>query len=370
MTTDAADGVWAYTAALARELSRRGIHVSLVTLGPPPRPDQLDALQWSNVEVTSTDLAAEWLDPEGADFARARRALGALERHMRPDIVHLNSYREASARWGSPVLVTAHACARSWWHACRGREPSDPRWQEYIANVGLGLLAADLWAAPSVAFRDTIETLYAPPTRGRVVWSGIGEMPEPAEKEPFILAAGQWWDEAKNAGALLTVARDLAWPVRLAGSLEAPETAGRVRNRPCPIETLGELSRAELQAQMQRAAVFAAPALYESFGLTVLQAAASGCALVLADIPVFRELWRGAALFVEPRDQAAVRSAFDRMCGDARLRVRMQRAARRRAQRYSLAETANDYCKIYARMLAIDPEPRTPVARLAAGALC
>ena len=34
---------------------------------------------------------------------------------------------------------------------------------------------------------------------------------------------------------------------------------------------------------MQRAEVFVSPAVYEPFGLTVLEAAAAGCALVLAD---------------------------------------------------------------------------------------
>jgi glycosyltransferase involved in cell wall biosynthesis len=358
MTTDAVGGVWIYAVALARELCRRGTHVTLVTLGPPPRADQLEALRWTDIAVTSTDLAPEWMDPEGKDFARGCRTLSTLERRIKPDLVHLNSYREACARWASPVLVMAHSCKRSWWHACRGREPAEPHWQEYVANVGLGLVAADCWGAPSVAFRDSIEMLYAPPTPGRVIWNGIDDFPKPAGKEPYILVAGRLWDEAKNAAALLTVARDLDWPVRVAGSLEAPEAAGRVRAEGCPVEALGELSRSDLLAQMQHAAVFAAPAVYEPFGLTVLEAAAAGCALVLADIPTFRELWRGAALFVEPRDQSAFSTAINRLCREPRLRGWMQRAARRRALRYTLSAMADDYCKLYARMLAVEPELR------------
>ena len=51
---------------------------------------------------------------------------------------------------------------------------------------------------------------------------------------------------------------------------------------------------------MARTAVFVSPALYEPFGLAVLEAAQAGCALVLSDIPTFRELWDGVALFVAP----------------------------------------------------------------------
>ena len=53
---------------------------------------------------------------------------------------------------------------------------------------------------------------------------------------------------------------------------------------------------------MRRSAIFAAPSRYEPFGLAVVEAAISGAALVLADIPTFRELWSDAALFVSPDD--------------------------------------------------------------------
>jgi hypothetical protein len=38
----------------------------------------------------------------------------------------------------------------------------------------------------------------------------------------------------------------------------------------------------------------------EPFGLAVLEAAQAGCPLVLSDLPGFRELWDGAALFRRP----------------------------------------------------------------------
>ena len=63
---------------------------------------------------------------------------------------------------------------------------------------------------------------------------------------------------------------------------------------------LGELDEAALQARYAGTAVFASPARYEPFGLGVLEAAQSGMALVLSDIPTFRELWDGAARFVAP----------------------------------------------------------------------
>ena len=49
---------------------------------------------------------------------------------------------------------------------------------------------------------------------------------------------------------------------------------------------------------MGRAAIYALPARYEPFGLSILEAALSGCALVIGDIPSLREIWADAALFV------------------------------------------------------------------------
>ena len=58
----------------------------------------------------------------------------------------------------------------------------------------------------------------------------------------------------------------------------------------------------ELVRSYGDASIFALPARYEPFGLSILEAALSGCALVLGDLPSLRELWTGAAMFVPPDD--------------------------------------------------------------------
>ena len=62
------------------------------------------------------------------------------------------------------------------------------------------------------------------------------------------------------------------------------------------------MPRGEVDDWFSRATVYAAPSLYEPFGLAPLQAALHGCALVLSDIGSFRELWDGCAEFVPPGD--------------------------------------------------------------------
>jgi glycosyltransferase involved in cell wall biosynthesis len=350
ITTDAVGGVWVYASTLAAALARRGCRVLLVSMGPSPRRDQLQAVSGiPGLQVEITDYALEWMDPEGADADRALYGLAKLARAFGPDVVHLNSYREACADWGAPVLVVAHSCVRSWWRACHGGEPGEPRWQTYMRNVEAGLAAADAWAAPTAAFRDRIAALYAPPSSGLVIRNGFDPVPTEGPKEPFILAAGRLWDDAKNIAVLGGGAEDLPWPIQVAGSDRSGHNVATLGGN---LQMLGELSRHDLLTRMQQAAIFVSPALYEPFGLTVVEAAACGCALVLSDIPTFRELWDGAALFADPRSPTALHAALRRLVEDAELRGSLRRAARERAQLYPLTATVDGYRAAYDRLQA------------------
>jgi glycosyltransferase involved in cell wall biosynthesis len=84
----------------------------------------------------------------------------------------------------------------------------------------------------------------------------------------------------------------------------------------------------------------------------VLEAARAGCALVLSDIPTFRELWNGAALFVSPHNPDALFFALERVCRDDALRASLAQRAAARARRYSIERTADKYLAAYETMLA------------------
>src|SRR5215210_3904787 len=173
LTTDAVGGVWVFSSLLAAGLADAGCEVLVVTLGPAPSQQQLGALAGKSINVRITDVALEWTDPEGTDFKRGCRQLEQIEREFSPDVVHLNSFREAAGDWTAPVLVGAHSCVRSWWQACRGGDPDEPRWRAYIEKVRAGLNAADAWVAPTAAFRDSFQALYRPAVIGYVVWNGV-----------------------------------------------------------------------------------------------------------------------------------------------------------------------------------------------------
>ncbi len=357
MTTDAVGGVWVYASALARALCAAGNQVLLVVMGPAPRPEQIWPLRCvRGLTVRLTDLALEWIDPDGADLDRARTQLLRLAAQFRPDVVHLNSFREGSFAWPARVLIVAHSCVHTWWRACRGTAPDERRWHVYTERVAAGLSAVDAWVAPTAAFLQQITTTYQPPIEGRVIRNGLTIRPAVMSgKQPVILAAGRLWDEAKNLRALTSVAPALPWPVHVAGPLRGPDGPVTEAASAC-VRLLGDLSNADLIDEMGRAAIFAAPSLYEPFGLGALEAAASGCALVLADLPGFHELWGDAALFVDPRDHDLLRAALQKLCHGSRLRHRLQAAARARSHFYSQTAMVRAYQRLYGELTAAPVE--------------
>src|SRR5207244_3630962 len=99
------------------------------------------------------------------------------------------------------------------------------------------------------------------------------------------------------------------------------------------------------------AAIYALPARYEPFGLSALEAALAGCALVLGDIPSLRELWDGAARFVPPDDAGALREALRELICDPQLRAGLGIKARRAAEQYTPRKMAGEYLKVYSGMM-------------------
>jgi glycosyltransferase involved in cell wall biosynthesis len=80
---------------------------------------------------------------------------------------------------------------------------------------------------------------------------------------------------------------------------------------------------------------------YEGFGLPALEAAARGLPLVVARAPALGEVFRDAALLVDPRDETAISAALDRVLSDEVLRSGLVRAGRALAARHSWADTAS-----------------------------
>jgi alpha-1,3-rhamnosyl/mannosyltransferase len=79
---------------------------------------------------------------------------------------------------------------------------------------------------------------------------------------------------------------------------------------------------------------------YEGFGLPAPEAAARGLPLVVGRAPSLGEIFKDAALVVDPRDEEAVAQALDRVLRDGATRAALVAAGRALAARHSWSETA------------------------------
>jgi glycosyltransferase involved in cell wall biosynthesis len=207
--------------------------------------------------------------------------------------------------------------------------------------------------APSAAFAAATARCYALPAPPRVVHNGrshpISVPPRPMRlPADFAFTTGRLWDEGKNARVLEEVAARLPLPFLAAGPLAGPNGA---RFAPHRLQCLGQLDPVEIAACLSARPIFVSLARYEPFGLSVLEAAQAGCALVLSDIAGFREIWGDAAIFVAPDDAAGAAAAAARLAADPALRDRAGRAARARAARYGAASMTEGMAGLYGEML-------------------
>jgi glycosyltransferase involved in cell wall biosynthesis len=110
---------------------------------------------------------------------------------------------------------------------------------------------------------------------------------------------------------------------------------------------LGELRPEVLADWMGRASIYALPARYEPFGLSVLEAALCDAVLVLGDVPSLREIWRDAAVYVPPRRPDLLGVAIDSLADDPFRRRAMAAAARSRALQLTPERMAAGYYALY-----------------------
>jgi glycogen(starch) synthase len=353
MTTDTVGGVWTYSLELCNGLAHHGIEVVLATLGPLPVSGQREQVaQLENVTLVSADYRLEWMNEGDQDIASSGEWLLDIAAQHSVDLVHLNGYAHAAFAWDVPVIVVAHSCVMSWWRAVHQNSAPDAQWDSYRENVIAGLRHADLVVAPTRAFLDELRGLYHVKFKSRVIHNARAAdnfiVDREHERLPIVFACGRLWDPAKRLRLLDDAAAELPWQVFVAGNATSPD-GETTRTRGTTM--LGPLSTEAIATWMQRATIFVHPACYEPFGLAVLEAALAGCVLVLSDIPTLRELWEGAAVFVDAADADVLRKTLNELIEHPLRRTRLARAARARAVQFSPAAMTTEYADVYRGLL-------------------
>lgn len=347
MTLDAVGGVWRYAVDLAGSLTGQGITCVLVGFGPEPDERQIAEVEaMPGVSLVWARGELDWMAERESDLDLVRDELIRLADEWQPDLLHLNLPSQAV---GLPdhlqVVVASHSCIATWWEAVRGSDLPDA-WHWQKQRNQRGFTRARIVLSPSRSHAQALQQAYGEMPPIAIVHNASASAEGAQTREPVILAAGRWWDEGKNARTLDAAADGSPWPLIMAGPCVGPNGQSimlrhAVARGPAPADELRQL--------MRRAAVFASSSCYEPFGLAVLEAAQRGAALVLADIPTFRELWDGAALFVAADKPEAYRQAFQRLADDDGLRASLAAKARHRALNFTPDRQLDALLRSYAQ---------------------
>ena len=358
LVTDAVGGVWTYTLELARALKPLGIESVVAVAGPSPDERQREAA--AGLALIDTGLPLEWMDVRPEEVIRADEELARIASLERADIVQTSSAALlAGGAFGCARVAVQHSCVATWWAAVKGTPlPQEFEWRRDL--VAQGLARADAVVAPTIAFAAATERAYGLARPVLPVHNGRSPYPVTALPQgDFVFTAGRLWDEGKNVATLNRAAARMGAPFQAAGPVKGPNGASISLDH---LVQLGECDEARMSSLLAARPIYASAALYEPFGLSVLEAAQAGCALVLSDIPTHRELWDGAALFADPRDDSAFAEAIGGLLDDRSLRQHLGEAAREHARQYTPELMARGMAAIYARVTAPQPQAIAGVA--------
>ena len=227
-----------------------------------------------------------------------------------------------------PTVVTIHDLA-----ALRFPGIKPPRHvRSFETEVARSVRRATRTIAVSETTAADVERFYGVGSeRVRVVHNGVDEVFSVGDREaalgavaarwgitqPFVLHVGSTEPrkgvEVLVEAAALAAAKGASWQLVLAGSSgfgsEPVEAAARASGI-CHL--LGPVSEEELLDLMRAAGAFAAPALYEGFGIAPLEAMACGTpAVIAADSGGLEEISGPAAIVVAERTAGAWRDALE-----------------------------------------------------------
>ena len=155
----------------------------------------------------------------------------------------------------------------------------------------------------------------------------------------------------------------------IAGCLEPEEHVRRVFSPAAQsaIEVWPFVPRAEMPSLYAEHEIFVLPSLMEGMPLVLLEAMASGLAVVTTESSGMTDLVEDAhdGLFAIPGDSDSLASAIARLCRDGELRQRLGNAAREKMKRFTWTQSARRHEMVFQRALGITPAmPRSePEAR-------
>ena len=222
---------------------------------------------------------------------------------------------------------------------------------------------------------DLIQYFKIPAEKIRVIYEGVSEeffsssnseahrqfLRERNLPEQFLLYVGLMKPH-KNVERLIRVFKKL----RREGKIKSPLVLVGKKDKHYPkgFESTRDLasgdgihylpgvsSRQELVALYHNALALVHPSLYEGFGLTCLEAMASGLPVAVSRAASLPEVVGEAGYYFDPYSEDSLAEALTTMESEERLRKELAQRGRERAREFSWAKTAEETIQVYREVL-------------------
>jgi glycosyltransferase involved in cell wall biosynthesis len=258
-------------------------------------------------------------------------------------------------------------------HDVRGLQPDSGVAHRAMFSIALrrALERADHVVTVSAAMRDEILAFY-PGTPVSVVYNGLearsfgsvsrgdceGVLRKYGLPDDFVLAVGHL-ESRKNYARLIEVIallrqRGLDVPLVIVGndsgegmSLVRQIVALKLQSR---VRLLSGLSDLEVRCIYAACRLLAFPSVYEGFGIPILEAMAAARPMVLSDLPVFREITDGRAIYFAPEEVEAIANAVELGLNSSEDRERMVQYGVERVADFSFSRLAGGMADVYAKV--------------------
>lgn len=349
-----ADGLTSYSREVIDALTRRGVEVCFFSfrrdgeLTPAQRSVQLGSGRFKTVTI-----------PAPRTLHTIRRELDRFH----PDVVHLSlshSLLDAAVltcakQRGIATVVTVHLPYAPV-HSGRGRV----LYSLYRFHAR-ALQAADRCVALSADQRDLLLSVGVDPSRIDVLGNGVDTelfSPGPSQLRAelgaeFVVGYVGRIDPEKRVPQLVEAFLRMGWPVDhvllIAGRGARQGQVERMARDEPQVHMLGQVDRERCVEVLRATDVFVLPSTAEGLSLSMLEAMATGCAVIATDVAEDGAALGDAGIRI-PREplEPDLSRALIRLHDDATLRKALATRARQRAQAvYSLDARIDTLMHVY-----------------------